>query len=469
MIFQHMVCSDSMDTATTGERPDVLNTVQTPADLRAELGKHDLGRHLALFYRSKAVQSESVAVYLSHGLRNGYRCLYLTDVNTSRQIKDALRAVGTDVEDHLDAGDLVIRDASNVYLDAGFDPERMIATLEEECQDSVSGGYEGLWMAGENSWCFHTEMSFGPILDFEVGFDAACPDLPVTALCQYDLSMFGEESAAKALWTHDQIIYRNAVCKNPFYIPPEEYRTAPDPQLNAQLMLEQAYSLTQSRRQVERREQRLSVLTRVLRHNLRNDLNFVEGALRDIGNDGSLIDRNRDRIDAAIRKIEEILAMADKARHVQRTLTDPTVERVSLASVLERAVDEIEATFPEAEVRISGERDISVLADTNLDTAVAEALRNGIVHQEGDTATVSLAVSIPAPETARIDISNPGSIPDRELRAVQQERETQLEHASGLGLWLITWIVENGKGTVQFPESGDDVALIRIELYRMMD
>jgi hypothetical protein len=33
-------------------------------------------------------------------------------------------------------------------------------------------------------------VSYDHVVDFEADFDATCPDLPVTALCQYDLDRF---------------------------------------------------------------------------------------------------------------------------------------------------------------------------------------------------------------------------------------------------------------------------------------
>lgn len=428
-----------MEGVTGVDRSDSVKGDQTPADLRVELGERDLARHLALFFQSTTVQLQSVAAYLDYGLKNGYRCLYLTDTNSPTQIKDALRAINIDVDGHIQAGDLVVSEASTVYLDPGFDPERMIAILNEECQDSISEGYEGLWMAGENTWCFHTEMSYDPILDFEADFDATCPELPVIALCQYDLNKFSEESAAKSLWTHKQILYRYTICENPFYISPDEYRKIDDPSLNAKLMLEQAYNLTNASRKVEKREQRLSVLSRVLRHNLRNDLNLVRGTLQNLRELHEFDGHAENRLDLAISKINDIIEMAEEARYIQQTVEDTTTERVRLGAIIKRAVNEIATKYPDAEMNVSGEQNVTILADPNLDKAISEAFKNAIIHQESDSPTVSVNISTPSSETARIDIRNPGSIPEWERRTFEQGYETQLGHASGLGPQLCTF------------------------------
>ncbi|MDB9250118.1 MEDS domain-containing protein [Halorubrum ezzemoulense] len=201
------------------------STARPRADLRAEFADCDLGRHLALFYESTATQLDTVAAFLSYGLETGHRCVYLVDANPRSRIENALRAEGVDVAAKLDAGDLAIRDASEVYLDEGFERDGTVAELRSEAERSAAEGYEGLWVAGENTWAFDGETSFDEVVDFEVAFDAACPDFAVTALCQYDLRRFDEAAAAKALRTHQQIVYHRTLCENPFHVSPEEYRS----------------------------------------------------------------------------------------------------------------------------------------------------------------------------------------------------------------------------------------------------
>lgn len=454
------------------ERPGAQLTAETTdqataTDLRAELGSRDLPRHLALFYRSNEPQLAATTAFLVEGLQSGHRCVYLLDVNTAANIKSALRRANINVEQRIDAGDFVIRDAKEVYLESGFDPNKMITTLKTEANASVEDGYDGLWLAGENSWCFHTEQSFEQILDFEAGFDTACPNLPVTALCQYDLERFDETSAAKALRTHEQIIYRNQLCKNPFYIPPEDYRSTGSPELNVQLMLEQAYSLTNARRDINDREQRLGIVNRVLRHNIRNDLNLVKGTLELLYETESLSAEGRQRLAIASEHAESVVDMAEKARYIQQTIGDTAVEPQHLGPSIKKAIEESTDEYPAADIQFSGANGVTVLADENLDVAFFEAIENGIVHQDTNSPTVVVSVSTPSEDTAQIEIRNEGTIPDGELDTLEREEETPLEHSNGLGLWLIKWVVENAHGSIEFPDSNASEVSLQIKLYRI--
>ncbi|AGB32334.1 histidine kinase [Natrinema pellirubrum DSM 15624] len=434
------------------------------AGIRAEFARRDLDRHLALFYDSRTAQLEIAAAFLADALHRDRKCLYLTEATGPAQIRAALEATDVDVSARLDAGDLEIRDATTVYLDSGFDPDRMIETLEASCDASLEDGYEGFSVAGENTWCFHTDETFDHVLEFEADFDAACPDMPVTALCQYDLDQFGERSIAKALWTHKQVVYRYTICENPYYVPPAEYRRSSDPRLNARLMLEQLYDLARSRRRIERREQRLAVVNRVLRHNIRNDLNAILGNLSLVADTDSLDAESRDRLEIARQYAHDIVETAEKARTVQQTVADRSIESLSLRSVVDDAVRRVESSYPAATIERTGDDARTILADTALEEALVELLTNGIIHQSGEEPTVTLAAST-RPTEVVLTVENPGEpIPESDQRALRQGVETPLEHGSGLGLWLVKWIVDRSGGRLLFPESGGSTCRIAIEL-----
>ncbi|WP_336327668.1 MEDS domain-containing protein [Halovenus sp. HT40] len=435
--------------------------------LLAELGQADLSRHLALFYEEPATQVEMAATFICFGLQSNQRCLYLLDSNDRRNLTAALADMGIDVEKRIAAGDLEISDASSVYLESGFKPDEMIETLEIAVETSLEDGYDGLYVAGENTWCFHTETSFDHILDFEIDFDATCPEYPVTALCQYDLNRFCQESIAKALWTHEQIIYRYALCENPYYLSPEEYRSQSETRLNPKLMLEQTYDLAQSRRRLRRREQRLEVVSRVLRHNIRNDLNVVSGNIELLQEADALTAEDRARLETALQHIDDVSAIADKARYVQETLDPMRVERVSLDSLLTEVVDEVSEVLPEATVQINEHEEYLILADTNIGEAIFELLTTILRCQEGEPPTAGLSVESTSPGTVQVHVEAPDPlIPPSDRQALRRGTETQLQHGSGLGLWLVKWIIENGYGRLDLPE---DETRLSFEFKRAME
>lgn len=439
-------------------------------DFRAALNETDLSRHLASFYENPITQLTLAAEFIDYGLQSNYQCLYLADQNSLEAVERAFSATGIDVAQRREDSDLCIDDASNVYLESGFDPNRMISKLESACTDSVEAGYEGLFVAGENTWCFHTKSSFNQIVGFESDFDEICPTLPVHALCQYDLRRFSEESIAKALWTHKQVVYRNMICENPYYVSPSEYTATERPELNARLMLEQMHDLTQARRDIEQRDQRLTVLNRMLRHNISNDLTVISGTLEALAKKLDLDAAIQERVHAAIQHCEKIAEMSDKSRYIRQTIGQSRTEQTELGPVIDRAIEQLQIDYPGVNVTISGPCDTDVFIDENFDIAVHEVLLFFTLLQEKDPKTVSITISTPRSDTTTLAFYAPGVvIPEQTQQAIQQGYETQLEHGHDIGLWLIKWIVENAYGSLSFPTGQPEDSQLRLQIRRLSE
>jgi len=442
---------------------DGSRTAPDRSEIASEFVETDLCRHPALFYESTELQLVTCAAFVRRELGRERQVLYLCDDNSPADVRGALRAGGVDVDARMADGDLSIEDAAVAYLDRGFDPERIVTELETRAEAAVESGYAGLSIAGENTWCFHTEYSFDHVLDFESRFDGHVPELPVTALCQYRLSRFDGESIGKALWTHEQIIYKGRVCENPFYVPPEEFSAEEGSRSNGKLMLEQAYDLARARRELDRREQRIGVLNRALRHNIRNETNVILGHLRDLLEVEGLADQTGERVTVALRNAERILRTSEKARHVEATLSEDDLEPVDLERVVAASVARLTDRYPDVDVGTSAEESPTVFVDRNFGEAVDELLENAVRHQSESPPRIEVSVAT-VENVVRLEVANPGEpIPESDRRALGTGEETPLIHGQGFGLWMVKWIVENSNGWLRFPQT-DGKCRVRIEL-----
>ncbi|GAB3702498.1 PAS domain-containing protein [Halorubrum pallidum] len=214
------------------------------------------------------------------------------------------------------------------------------------------------------------------------------------------------------------------------------------------------------------REERLAVLTRVLRHNFRNDLNVVTGFTeRTIE---AIDDPQRAaELERVVDTAERLLRVGEMSRRVERLLADrPTTQPLDLRA----AVDEAIASLP-AELRESADIDvdvpvgITVSAIGYLAEAIAELVDNGIRHNDADRPRVEIsAAELPSESWASVVVVDDGpGVPPAE-RAVLTGEETPLEHASGLGLWYVSWIVGSSGGSLDITESGTGGSRIEIEL-----
>lgn len=457
-----------MDRKARGKAPvGLFSGDEQKEQLFAELDQANLSRHLAFFYEDAKTQREVATIYLCYGLMSGKKCIYFTEQNEPEVIKQSLRNVGIDVEQRLATGDLHITDATEAYLEPEFDSDRMISTLEEAAQESVEEGYNGLCAAGENTWCFHADVPFEQILEFESDFDAACPDIPVIALCQYDLSQFRRDSAAKALWTHKQLIYQYTLCENPYYIPPQEFTASADVALDAKLMLNQTYDLARTQRQLERREQRLEVVSRVLRHNIRNDLNVVSGNIELVSQNEALSDKEQQRLATAIEHVNRVCTIAEKSRSVQETLEQATISSFDLAPLLERVVSQISDRFPDATITTESGLDTQIATSNTFEDALLRLLSAIIQSVPDDPTSIQISCEPTPPENVAISIeADRPLIPASDREALERGTETQLKHGTGLDLWLAKWIIESGYGAVKFPE---DSSRLKITVKQISD
>lgn len=422
--------------------------------LFAQLDRNDISRHLAFFYEDTATQLEVATIYLCYGLMTGRRCMYFYEDGDPQRLKSSLREAGIEVDKRLADDDLVIEDATETYVQPQFDANQMISTLETAAVESVEDGYEGLCAAGENTWCFHTDVPFEEILEFESDFDAACPDIPVIALCQYDLDRFDREAAAKALWTHDQLIYEYALCDNPYYVPPEQYTADDDAALDAKLMLEQTYGLARTQRQLSQREQRLEVVSRVLRHNIRNDLNVVSGNIDLVRESGTLDDQEKARLDEALDHVEQVSSIAEKFRYVQRTLEQTAMSSFTLGPLLERVIEEVTREYPDARISAEGDIEETIGVSEAFGEALVQLLMDVVRHYSGPSPTVEITCETVPPESVSLCIeTDQRLIPPTDREVLRLGTETQLKHGKGLDLWLAKWIIESGYGTLEFPEN----------------
>ncbi|ELZ26347.1 signal-transducing histidine kinase-like protein, partial [Halosimplex carlsbadense 2-9-1] len=88
-----------------------------------------------------------------------------------------------------------------------------------------------------------------------------------------------------------------------------------------------------------------------------------------------------------------------------------------------------------------------------IELALTELLENSVEYG-GEHVNIRVEADREAGRVdLRVDDDGPG-IPDYERTVVDESTEiTQLEHGSGLGLWIVRWVVDSCGGRLRFEES----------------
>jgi len=214
------------------------------------------------------------------------------------------------------------------------------------------------------------------------------------------------------------------------------------------------------------REERLAVLTRVLRHNFRNDLNVVTGftgrAIEAV-DDPDLVTELERVVDTA----ERLLRLGETSRKVERLLSQrPSPRPIALAPAVDAALESLDQTVrARATVDVSVPDGLAVSAVAFLPEAISELVDNAIRHNDADEPRVRVsAAELPSESWISLVVADDGpGIPPAE-RAVLTGEETPLDHASGLGLWYVNWIVTAGGGSLDIAESKAGGSRIELSL-----
>lgn len=210
------------------------------------------------------------------------------------------------------------------------------------------------------------------------------------------------------------------------------------------------------------REVRLAVLDRVLRHNLRNRLNVVLGHVSEIeeGTDDENIDFHAERISTAA---ESLLSLSDAARRFRSILRES--EESTPTRLDQQAADTV-STFRGTHENARIEADfepVTVRSGAGLTVALEELIANAIDHCDCDP-EVCVTVRREGDHAVLTVADNGPGIPESERRALSGGEETPIEHASGLGLWLVRWIVDDLGGTVTYETNDPQGAVVTIRL-----
>ena len=218
------------------------------------------------------------------------------------------------------------------------------------------------------------------------------------------------------------------------------------------------------------REQRLRLLSRIVRHNLRNDMTVLMGyaeRLKTAVEDETLADTAETVLDIA----REVGTLSESITQLEQIAEPSATERsqTNLSDIGQSLIEEAEAEYSGVDLTLDTPGDVWVIADRGAHYAVSHAIENAIKHNDQDTPTVTVTV---ADDTASgrgvIRIADDGpTIPDVETEVLNQDVETSSTyHGSGVGLWVMQWCVNSLGGELVFTKNAPRGNVVSISFPR---
>lgn len=215
---------------------------------------------------------------------------------------------------------------------------------------------------------------------------------------------------------------------------------------------------------LSRRQQRLQVLNRILRHNVRNDMTVVRG----LGT--RLQQSDTDELTAigetVTERADDLITISQKAVELNQLFDREIIsEPVDLEAVVQNAVSPLAAQHSDATINMNISAG-KVSTDTGLLSFVLEEVIANAVQHTGDHPEL-LITAEQTSDKFEIAVTDDGpGIPQIELDTITAGEETDLQHASSLGLWTVHWGAQSLGGTVRFDtsEGGTTVTISLPEL-----
>ena len=186
-----------------------------------QLGSHD---HLCSIYES---QQEHFAVAISFiriGLDRGEKCVYIAGDGTLGDVREALQAEGIDVDRAVASNSLVSTTTEQAYLKRGsFDLDWMFSFWKEATELAMSEGFSALRAIDETEWVLRDTLGLERWMEYESRLTHSLSQSNCVALCQYNRRLFPPELILDVIRAHPMVVYGNTVCRNLYYVPPDDF------------------------------------------------------------------------------------------------------------------------------------------------------------------------------------------------------------------------------------------------------
>ncbi|OYR57389.1 hypothetical protein DJ83_17045 [Halorubrum ezzemoulense] len=200
-------------------------------------------------------------------------------------------------------------------------------------------------------------------------------------------------------------------------------------------------------------QQRLSVLNRVLRHNLRNRMDIVKSHAE------ALPSNVEEHSSSIIGAADDVVALSQQAKQIDQFVSaQESSSQVDLTQVVEAVLDRLSST----DVTVTTDMPETAMIATNqraATSAIESVLENAVNY-----AASSVVVTITTSEGGYcVIISDDGpGIPVAELNALDRGTEDPLKHTTGLGLWQLKLAVMILNGDILFEI--DNGTTVRIDI-----
>ena len=220
---------------------------------------------------------------------------------------------------------------------------------------------------------------------------------------------------------------------------------------------------------LEEQNERLELLNRIVRHDIRNDMQLVQG-MADLLDDLS-DEAEQPHLETIKTRTEHVIELTDLMGELMDALVSEAgeeLEATNLSFVLDREVREASSSYPEATVRTRGNVPlVEVVANDMLRSVFRNLLNNAVQHHDGDDPTVEVSAEVEDEDgwvLVQIADDGPGIDPDRRETVFGKGEKGIDSEGTGLGLYLVYTLVDHYGGSVWIEDNEPRGSVFNVRL-----
>lgn len=212
--------------------------------------------------------------------------------------------------------------------------------------------------------------------------------------------------------------------------------------------------ITERKRYEERLQERneaLEALNRVVRHDIRNDVQVISTWAETL--EASVDADNRDAVEYIRQKAESITDITAETGIVVKTLTSDgeiDLEPVSLETALITEVDRQRDAFPDASFELPDSIPFTqVRANEMLGSVLRNLLSNAVAHNDADEPVVEVECEVREDDIlVRVADNGPGIPDERKAEIFDKGVQSVDSDGTGIGLYLVSYLVDTYGGEI---------------------
>jgi len=220
--------------------------------------------------------------------------------------------------------------------------------------------------------------------------------------------------------------------------------------------------------ELKRREEELSILNRIVRHDIRNDMTIIRGRADLLAE--HVDDAGTKHLEAMNESSQHVVELTENVGALMAAITGDEsieVEPIDAIRVLHTQLEQARQRFDDAEFSVEDELPDSCYVEANemLSSVFTNLFNNAVQHHDDPPCRVRVSVARDD-TTMRIEVADDGpGIPESRRKDIFGRGEKGMDSTgTGVGLYLVDTLIDQYGGTISVGESESGGAQFVIEL-----